>query len=142
MTDCEPLKNKSTLVEDIFNIIVNQMVELIEHELKRNDVDFEINYKNVMGLKEELKKNKEIKSKVIFDGDGLKSAVDGLIKYHEEEIDSLIVEALSVEILSIARLEDTTAFFLREKYIESLFYKIDNHYKSINAIEHWLEDAI
>ena len=134
MTDCEPLKNKSTLVEDICNIIIDQMVELIEHELKRNDIDFEINYKNVMGLKEELKKNKEIKSKVIFNGDDLESAVGGLIKYHENKIEDYIKTMTTMD-FNFAECYDNVM-------IDNLWRAIKKEYNAIMSIQHWLEDAI
>ena len=59
----------------------------------------------------------------------IKSAVDGLIKFHEDKIEALIKEMQN---------EDKY-----ELLITSVISKIiDIEYESIMAIEHWLEDVI
>ena len=58
----------------------------------------------------------------------IKSAVSGLIKFHEDRIEELIIE-----------LEKQYEDYIE---VEELTEKINIEYESIKAIEHWLDDVI
>ena len=58
----------------------------------------------------------------------IKSAAEGLIKYHEIKIE-----------IEITLLESR---ILDKQSIYSMIQYINDEYEAINAIEHWLEDAI
>jgi len=63
--------------------------------------------------------------------DDIKSAVAGLIKFHEDRIEELIERIVEYSDWSIS--DETYCDLLRE---------IKKEYESIMAIEHWLEDVI
>jgi len=66
-----------------------------------------------------------------FRHEDVESAVAGLIKFHEDRIESLI------------RKIKKTCSPLGESYEEEDIWRdVEMEYKSIMAIEHWLEDAI
>lgn len=80
------------------------------------------------GKKHELNPGDEILSGLyVIDADDVKSAVEGLIQWHEEVIENCI-----------SALENSTHL----PYMDFLWEELQNHYKSIQAIEHWFEDVI
>jgi hypothetical protein len=64
-------------------------------------------------------------SGVVYKYGDIKSAVAGLIKFHEDKIEKL-VESLKLE----------------KKWSKLILNYIEIEYESIMAIEHWLEDVI
>ena len=69
-----------------------------------------------------------------FRRNDIKSAVEGLIKYHEDKIEHMIKHLQEVEI---------KLHYPKNKMLETAASKaLKNEYKSLNAIELWLEDAI
>lgn len=69
-----------------------------------------------------------------FKADDIKSAVKGLIKYHEDKIEHMIKHLQESEI----KLQ-----YPKNKMLEiSALKALKNEYNVINAIELWLEDAI
>jgi hypothetical protein len=67
-----------------------------------------------------------------FDYEDIKSAVEGLIKFHEDRIEELIQTLIEKS----ERFKDEPF----PTWIET--EKIIKEYESIMAIEHWLEDVI
>lgn len=57
----------------------------------------------------------------------LVSAVEGLIKYHEDEIDDLIF---------------AMEHSYNTNYVDFLWEEVQQHYKSLTAIGYWLEDVL
>ena len=71
----------------------------------------------------------------------LKSAVSGLIKFHEDRIEELIKE---MEELNVGDPQNFKFFGHTElgRGYGICMEQLKQEYESINAIEHWLEDAI
>jgi hypothetical protein len=87
-------------------------------------------------MNESLRRNEHsdyTSSVKLYQKEDLKSAVAGLIKFHEDRIEELIKEWCSIDI-----------FIDRYEGESNLTYKqeIEREYESIMAIEHWLEDVI
>jgi len=132
----EPLKGKSTSVEEICSIIIDKIVEAMKYEIERLNLNAEIDYTNVNIVKEQTKV--EVGKEVIFDGDVVKSAVEGLIKFHEDRIEELIDE---FKWNFPYGFEKTLEKWELENY-SRILENIVKEYESIMAIEHWLEDAL
>jgi hypothetical protein len=71
-----------------------------------------------------------------FDCVDIESAVEGLIKFHEDRIEWFIY------CLSCEKPDKNYDDECTEKRIANLLEKIKIEYESIMAIEHWLEDVI
>lgn len=74
----------------------------------------------------------EVKNKpLMFLKDDVKSAVEGLIKYHEDLIEE-----------KIKAINNTLMSYDYYKWIDSYILSIKKEYENIQVIEHWLEDVI
>ena len=69
----------------------------------------------------------------LFNENDLKSAVDGLIQFHEDRIEETIF--VLKEAYNKMGIKDP-------KFVRDQVRIIEQHYESIMAIEHWLEDVI
>lgn len=94
----------------------------------------DFDYGKLMGVCERLKDKK--------DGTGnfayvyLKSAVTGLIKYHEDRIEELIKRICVFDDIDLKYDTGVKVEFVM------LTKQIEIEYENVIAIEHWLEDAI
>jgi hypothetical protein len=71
-----------------------------------------------------------------FEVESVKSAVEGLIKYHEDIIEDLVKECLEPK--AEAFNNSLSPFIFESK----LLLLIGLQYEAIQNIEHWMEDAI
>jgi len=65
----------------------------------------------------------------------IKSAVEGLIKFHEDRIEELIYKLETIKI----GIKDNQLTWGQS---DEMWSEINFHFESIMAIEHWLEDVI
>jgi len=61
----------------------------------------------------------------------VKSAVEGLIRYHEAKIEELI-----------KKIDQTAMQYDYMKWIDTYVHYIKREYEDIMVIEHWLEDVL
>jgi hypothetical protein len=77
-----------------------------------------------------------------FEPSDVKSAVSGLIKFHEDRIEKLIKTMETYNVKSIDDMIRDDDIGPDTVWAIGIMNMINNEYESINAIEHWLEDVI
>jgi len=68
----------------------------------------------------------------------VKSAVEGLIKFHEDRVEKFIGNM----VLYGTQLLDGSIPYIHQRYIDLKMLQIQQEYESIMTIEYWLEDVI